>query len=150
MKTRIIGFIIVTVALFVTLSYSKNPILRSDNGNGTMIKLTEFENQRISSIQVGCSFEVRIIKTNSQRDNRIELNIPEAINPYLKPTLTNGNLHVTLENRPKRAFAGEDRCFLDIYTNEFSSIKSSGATDFIIVDEFDFTALTLLLSGWTS
>ena len=145
MKKLIISVVVLLASVGASLAYSASSYLCKDDE--IMVKSTEFENKKITNIRVASAFEVRIIKTNSQRDNRIELNVSERVEPYVKVDLTSGNLFVRLEDMPKRFTIDGDECFLDIYTNEFNFIRGSGATDFVVVGEFDYNTLTLSISG---
>ena len=135
------------IILVGILSCSINIYAGKNDYNGAMIQSTEYENQKMNNIQVGHAFEVRIIKTNAQSDNRIELNVSERVKPYVKTTLKGGSLSVTLENTPRNFSTKKGEMFLEIYTEEFSDVRGSGATDFTVLDGFDYNTLTLKLSG---
>lgn len=115
--------------------------------NGVMIESIEFENEQINSIRVGHAFKVRIIKTNSESDNRIALNVSERVSPYVKTSLRGGRLSVTLENTPRNFSTKSGEMFVEIYTEEFSTIHGSGSTDFTVLDGFDYKTLDLTFSG---
>lgn len=115
--------------------------------NGVMLESTEFQSQQINNIKVGHAFKVRIIKTSSESDNRIVLNVSERVEPYVKTSLKGGSLYVTLENTPRKFNTKKGEMFLDIYTDEFSTVRGSGATAFTVLDGFDYKTLTLTFSG---
>lgn len=130
----------------ILLSCSINVNTGKSVYDGVMIQSTEFKNQPMNNISVGHAFKVRIIKSNSQ-DNRIELNVSERVKPYVEATLRGGDLSVTLENTPRKFSTQKGEMFLDIYTEDFSAVRGSGATDFTVLDGFDYNTLTLTFSG---
>lgn len=114
--------------------------------SGPIVRITEFQGQEIDKIEVGSTFEVRIIKTDTQNDNRIELHIGERLIPYLRTSLVNGNLKIELTRIPNKLRI-DNNLFVDIYTTTFSEVDGFGSSEFTIVDAFEYkSTLSLLLS----
>ncbi|MBQ6253179.1 MAG: DUF2807 domain-containing protein [Bacteroidales bacterium] len=119
---------------FAALLMAATVMMAADNSDKYITK--KFDCKNFSGIDVGSVVDVTVLKSSAYK---VEVTLPEDLEPYLKVKVNGGDLKITLENVPSRITRkmGEKKIEATVSMPTLRSLELSGASRFRCEDTFD-------------
>ena len=123
------------VAIVAAFLFAATALLAGENPAVKYVT-KDFSYKNFDGISVSGIVDVRLVKSNSYK---VSVNLPEDVEPYLKVTVINGVLKISLESIPTRVsrILRDWHMTADVAMPELRSLEMSGATQFHCEDSFD-------------